>query len=77
MRDGKRFTLEWKNRNHENPHIPHNYPALEVIHGHGSGSGISRIKPQVLSALHKQAVGPGGELEQDGGNPGAQVPRFR
>jgi len=31
------------------------HPSLKVIHGHGSGGGASRIKPQVLAALRKHA----------------------
>ena len=29
----------------------HRHPSLKVIHGHGSGGGASRIKPQVLAAV--------------------------
>jgi dsDNA-specific endonuclease/ATPase MutS2 len=33
----------------------HGHSSLKVIHGHGSGGGASRIKPQVLAALRKHA----------------------
>jgi len=33
----------------------HGHPSVKVIHGHGSGGGSSRIKPQVLAALRKHA----------------------
>jgi len=53
----------------------HGHPSLKVIHGHGSG--LSRIKPHVLSALRKHAERFGGRVIEDGDNPGAHVLRFR
>jgi len=47
----------------------HGHPSLKVIHGHGSGGGASRIKPQVLAALQKHAERLGAVMEQDGDNP--------
>jgi dsDNA-specific endonuclease/ATPase MutS2 len=55
----------------------HGHPSLKVIHGHGSGGGASRIKPQVLAALRKHAERLGAVIEQDGDNPGAHVLRFK
>lgn len=55
----------------------HGHPALKVIHGHGSGGGASRIKPQVLAALRRHADRIGGVVEPDGENSGAHVLRFK
>lgn len=55
----------------------HDHPSLKVIHGHGSGGGASRIKPQVLAALQKHAERLGAVMEQDGDNAGAHVLRFK
>jgi hypothetical protein len=54
----------------------HGHPSLKVIHGHGSGGGASRIKPQVLAALRKHAERLCAVMELDGDNPGAHVLRF-
>lgn len=55
----------------------HGHPSLKVIHGHGSGGGASRIKPQVLAALRKHAERLGAVMEPDGDNPGAHVLRLK
>jgi len=55
----------------------HGHPSIKVIHGHGSSGGVSRIKPQVLSAMRKHADRLGAVMEQDGDNPGAHVMRFK
>lgn len=55
----------------------HGHPSLKVIHGHGSGGGVSLIKPQVLAALRKHAERLGAVMEQDGENPGAHVLRLK
>ncbi len=55
----------------------HGHPALKVIHGHDSGGGASRIKPQVLTAMRKHAERLGAVMEPDGDNPGTHVLRFK
>ena len=55
----------------------HGHPSLKVIHGHGSGGGPSRIKPQVLAALHAHAQRLQATLVPDGENTGAHVLRFK
>ncbi len=51
----------------------HDHASLKVIHGYGSKSGASRIKPHVLNAVNKYANRYGGRVTPDGQNPGAHV----
>lgn len=54
----------------------HDHPALKVIHGHGSRSGRSALKPHVVHAMEQFARRYGARVEPDGENPGAHVLSF-
>jgi hypothetical protein len=51
----------------------HGHASLKIIHGYGSKSGVSKIRPHILHALQKHADRHGGSVTPDGQNPGAHV----
>lgn len=46
---------------------------LKVIHGRGSATGVSRLKPPVVAAMKQAAQIHGGKVVPDRNNPGAHL----
>lgn len=46
---------------------------LKVIHGRGSATGVSRLKPPVVAAMKRTAQIHGGKVVPDRNNPGAHL----
>lgn len=52
------------------------HAGLKVIHGHGSTTGRSSLKPRIISAMKRHAERNDGRVEPDGKNPGAHILRL-
>ena len=50
-----------------------NYRGLKVIHGHGSSTGISLLKPHIIAAMKRASNHHGGKAVPDRDNPGAHL----
>jgi hypothetical protein len=50
-----------------------NFRGIKVIHGRGSTTGISRIKPHILASMKRAARDYDGKVVADRDNPGAHL----
>lgn len=53
------------------------HSGLKVIHGHGSTTGQSSLRPHVIALMRRHAERFGGVVREDGQNPGAHILWFQ